>query len=179
MSQGIRDLLSNRKFAIPLIILLAFCFIGLLLIGVVLIWRPGLQPAEEPVAQASFTATLEPTETDSAPAPTETSTPKPSPTLVPVGTVVSGATPAATAEATAEATSASVESATAEPTAITEAEATTAPTSEETAAVEETAEPGTEEEELAQTGVGWGLILASGFGLAMLVVAARRLRLAS
>jgi hypothetical protein len=62
MSQGLRDMLANRRFAIPLIVLLGFCFIGLLLIGVILIWKPGAQPVEEPVAQ--ITATTAATATD-------------------------------------------------------------------------------------------------------------------
>ena len=41
MSQGLREMLANRRFAIPLIVLLAFCFVGLILVGVVLILKPG------------------------------------------------------------------------------------------------------------------------------------------
>jgi hypothetical protein len=48
-------------------------------------------------------------------------------------------------------------------------EATTEPAETETV----------EDEELAQTGIGWGLILFSGVGLGLLAVAARRLRMAS
>jgi hypothetical protein len=54
-------------------------------------------------------------------------------------------------------------------------------TPESTGAEQATAEPtatlAVEDEQLAQTGVGWGLILASGAGLAGLVIAARRLRM--
>jgi hypothetical protein len=173
MSQGLRDMLTNRRFAIPLIVLLAFCFIGLLLIGIILIWRPGAPAIEEPVAEV--TATLVATATDSvpptsAPPPTNTVAPSPTATLVPVGTPVSsagedeelgtegGGTPVSSeGETTSESTpvSSGAEQATAEPTA--------------TVAVED--------EQLAQTGVGWGLILASGAGLAGLVIAARRLRM--
>lgn len=171
MSQGLRDMLTNRRFAIPLIVLLAFCFIGLLLIGIILIWRPGAPQIEEPVAE--ITATSAPTATDSVPPtsvlpPTNTAAPSPTATLVPVGTPVSstGGDEESTSEAgedetTSEGTpvSSGAEQATAEPTA------------------EPTATVAVEDEQLAQTGVGWGLILASGAGLAGLVIAARRLRM--
>jgi hypothetical protein len=84
--------------------------------------------------------------------------------LVPLGTSVSSsggdstpaptATTAATAESTAQATSGTGS----------EAQATATPA---------------QDEELADTGVGWGLILLSGIGLAGLVIFARRFRLAS
>lgn len=170
MSQGMRDILSNRKFAIPLIILLAFCFIGLLMIGVVLIFRPG---ADEPVAEVTdpvveITDTVAPTDT---PEPTEdlaTATSRPTNTPVLRSTTVSsGVDTDATATAAAEVTSvagtevASVETAVAEAT-----QATVEATS--------TVEPG---DELADTGVGWGLVLFSGVGLAGLAIVARRLRM--
>jgi hypothetical protein len=83
--------------------------------------------------------------------------------LVPLGTAVSStggdSTPTAT-EATA---------ATSEPTL----QATSGAGSEAQA----TATP-LPEDELAETGVGWGLIVISGAGLAALVVFARRFRLA-
>lgn len=66
--------------------------------------------------------------------------------------------------------------ATVEPSATTGA-ATTEPTAEEGVGAEETATTEPEDQELAQTGVGWGLVLASGAGLAALAVAARRLRM--
>jgi hypothetical protein len=160
MSEGLRDMLANRRFAIPLIILLAFCFIGLILVGVVLILRPGAPPPGTPVAQATATTALEATEEPSpTPQPIDSPTPRPSPTLVPLGTPVRSestgtpVSPAGTGEATAE------------------------PTATGSAAGEATATPQTEDE-LAQTGVGWGLILVSGIGLAVLVLVARRLRLA-
>jgi hypothetical protein len=166
MSQDLRDMLANRRFAIPLIVLLAFCLVGLILVGVVLILRPGASDDGEPVAQATTTVTLVPTEQlTSTPSPTDSPTPRPSPTLVPLGTVTEPVS-AGTA----------VTSVAGEPTAT--GEATTAvPTSTSTPAGEATAIPQTEDE-LAQTGVGWGLVLFSGAGLAVLVLIARRLRLA-
>jgi len=179
MAQGFRDMLANRRFAVPLIILLAFCFIGLLLIGVILIWQPGAPEPETPVAGVTSTATARPT--DSVPAtsvaPTDSPTPRPSPTLVPVGTVVDSAAAAETA--TAAAAAGGEGEATATVTATTGAAATAEATSDQGSAAEETLVPGSEDDQLAQTGVGWGLILASAVGLAALVVAARRLRLAS
>ena len=170
MSQDLRDMLANRRFAIPLIILLAFCFVGLILVGIVLILRPGASDGGESVAQATATVTLEPTDRlTSTPAPTDSPTPRPTPTLVPLGTpteLVPAGTPVSSAGGDATPTG---ESATASVTA--EATSTTAPTGEATA----TPQP---EDELAQTGVGWGLILFSGAGLAGLVLIARRLRLA-
>jgi hypothetical protein len=166
MSQDLRDMLSNRRFAIPLIILLAFCFVGLILVGVVLILRPGAPQDDEPVAQATATVPADATDLPtSTPAPTDSPTPRSSPTLVPVGTEVtsgSGGTPVSSVDGDATAT---------------EPVATVEPTSTETAGAEATATPPTEEE-LAETGVGWGLILFSGIGLALLVLVARRLRLA-
>ncbi|MEJ2734210.1 MAG: hypothetical protein P8189_11700 [Anaerolineae bacterium] len=159
MSQDLRDMLANRRFAIPLIILLAFCFVGLILVGVVLILRPGPSDDGEPVAEATLTATFVPTERlTSTPSPTDSPTSRPSPTLVPLGTStesVSAGTPSSTPSST--------------PTA--ESTSTTSPGGEATAT------PQTEDE-LAQTGVGWGLVLFSGAGLAVLALVARRLRLA-
>ncbi len=168
MSQDLRDMLANRRFAIPLIILLAFCFVGLILVGVVLILRPGASDGGGAVAQATATGTLEPTEQfTSTPVPTDSPTPRPSPTLVPLGTpteLVPAGTPVSSAGGDATPTG-EVATATAESTS------TTAPTGEATA----TPQP---EDELAQTGAGWGLILFSSAGLAGLVLIARRLRLA-
>ena len=50
MAQNLRDTLSNRRFAIPLIALLGICFVGLLLLGIVLI-LPGLRDDSGQVAQ--------------------------------------------------------------------------------------------------------------------------------
>ena len=168
MSEGLRDMLANRRFAIPLIILLAFCFIGLILVGVVLILRPGAPADGTPVAQATVTEALEATEAPTwTPQPTDSPTPRPSPTLVPMGTSVDSA---GTPEGTADAEGTPVDSA-----------GTDEPTAEATAtgsdAAEATTTPGTEEE-LAETGIGWGLSIVSGLGLAVLVLVARRLRLA-
>lgn len=163
MSQGMRDMLSNRRFAIPLIILLGTIFVGLILVGVVLILRPGDGNNGE-VAQATSSPAPSPTALfTSSPTPTKSPTARPTPTLVPLGTAVtstggnSTATPteaaAATSEPTAQATSGTGS----------EAQATATPLPDE---------------ELADTGVGWGLIVLSGIGLAGLVIFARRFRLA-
>lgn len=190
MSQGLRDMLANRRFAIPLIILLAFCFVGLILVGIVLILRPGASDNGEPVAQATETALVEPTdEATSTPLPTDTPTPRPSPTLVPVGTTVSST--GGESEATPEGVGTPVSSggegeATAKPEeggteVASSAQDTPEPTEETEGAAEEATATTTppQEEELAQTGVGWGLILASAVGLGLLVIAARRLRMAN
>lgn len=165
MSQGLREMLANRRFAIPLIVLLAFCFVGLILVGVVLILKPGAPDADEPVALATNTPGLESTvQATSTWVATEAPTSRPTPTLVPLGTPVdsgSGGTPVSSVGGDATATTA----ATAEPTA----------TPGQTA--EATATPITDEE-LADTGIGWGLVLFAGVGLAMLAVAARRFRMA-
>lgn len=170
MSQDLRDMLANRRFAVPLIILLAFCFIGLILVGIVLILGLGASDGDQPIAEVTDTATLEPSEPPTwTPEPTDSPTPRPSPTLVPLGTSdgpTSGGTPVSSAGGEATATSGA---ATAEPTA---ESTSTVPTSEQGTATPQT------EEELAQTGVGWGLILFSGAGLAALALVARRLRLA-
>lgn len=170
MSQGLRDMLANRRFAIPLIILLAFCFIGLILVGAVLILRPGAPPEGTPIAQETSTRPLIPTEQPtSTRVPTGSPTPRPSPTLVPLGTQVgsaSGGTPVSSVGDGATATAAAAT-----------AEATTEPTATGSTGGEATATPQTEEE-LADTGVGWGLILFSGIGLALLALVARRVRLA-
>ena len=167
MSQGFREMLANRRFAIPLIVLLASCFIGLILVGIVLILRPGDGADGSPVAQATTPAA---TATRSqpvtfTPSPTATRTPRPSPTLVPMGTVVSG-----TAEP----------SATASPVPSEEASplATATPVSGGSASAQETATPVAQDDELADTGLGWGLVIFSGLGLAILLAGARRLRLA-
>jgi hypothetical protein len=167
MAEGLREMLANRRFAIPLIALLALCFIGLLLIGFVIIFRPGENG--EPVAQATSTATALPTDTSptAAPSPTNSPTPSPTPTLVPtIGAVTEEETdqPAVTTEPDATDTG---------------GEATVEPTTEEGAGDQETPTPEEGEDELAQTGVGWGLVLGSAVGLAALALVARRLRLAS
>ena len=165
MSQGLREMLANRRFAIPLIVLLAFCFVGLILVGVVLILKPGAPGPDEPVAQATNTPGLEPTmEATSTEAPTKVPTQRPTPTLVPLGTPgdsASGGTPVSSVGGDATPTTA----ATAKPTA----------TSGQTA--EATATP-IADDELADTGIGWGLVLFAGIGLAMLAVVARRFRMA-
>jgi hypothetical protein len=165
MSQGLRDMLANRRFAIPLIGLLALCLIGLLMIGFVIIFQPGKSPT--PVAQASGTATVAPSDTLEPTwtvRPTDSPTPRPSPTLVPVGTVAT----AITSQATGEVTSVVGGTATVQATA----------TSVQQATSQATATPQPGENELAETGVGWGLVLFSGMGLALLALVARRMRLA-
>jgi hypothetical protein len=146
-----------------LIVLLAFCFVGLILVGVVLILKPGAPDADEPVAQATNTPGLESTvQATSTQVATEAPTRRPTPTLVPMGTPAdstSGGTPVSSVDATP------TTAATAEPTA----------TSSQTA--EATAIPITDEE-LADTGIGWGLVLFAGVGLAGLAVVARRFRMA-
>lgn len=154
MSQTVRNLATNRRFAIPLIVLLALCLVGLLLLGVMLV-----SGRNKPVAEATGTATLQPTQTSvstTTPIATGQPTAKPTNTLVPVGTPVSAAT--ATLLPAVDATP------TAGPTPGTGGQPTAIPP---------------DRDELADTGVGWGLILASGVGLALLFIAARRLRLAS
>jgi hypothetical protein len=167
MSQGFREMLANRRFAIPLIVLLAFCFIGLILVGIVLILRPGEGVEASPVAQAT-TAVATATQGQPVtftPSPTATRTPRPSPTLVPMGTVAPDATePAATADPTA--------------TEGTSPLATATPVSGGSASAQATATPVAQDDELADTGLGWGLIIFSGLGLAILLAGARRLRLA-
>jgi hypothetical protein len=175
MPENLREMLANRRFAIPLIALLGICFVGLLLLGFVFI-LPSLKPQSEPVAQAAATnvAVAAPaTKAASATAtmPPDTPTPKPTATLVPIGTVMESGVGAAetpvllsSGEGTTVALAAATQS-------VAEAEATS---SSEASA---TSEP--EEGELAETGIGWGLILFSGVGLAFVVLAARRLRLAS
>jgi cytoskeletal protein RodZ len=170
MSQGLRDMLANRKFAIPLIVLLAFCLIGLFMIGIVIVFRPGHadEPADvgDPLAMAAESTViasaeiLEPTAT---PSPTATPTRRPTATLVPVGT------------ATSQSLSTSTVPATAEPVA--EVQPTAAATSAQPTA-QATDDPAADSE-LAETGVGWGLVLFSGVGLAALALVARRMRLAS
>lgn len=165
MSQGLREMLANRRFAIPLIVLLAFCFVGLILVGVVLILKPGSSDGDEAVAQATNTPALEATEqVTSTPISTETPTRRPTPTLVPMGTPVdstSGGTPVSSVGGDGTPTTA----ATAEPTATAgqTAQATSIPVTDE---------------ELADTGIGWGLVLFAGVGLAMLAIVARRFRMA-
>lgn len=87
MTEGLRAMLGNRRFAVPLIILLGFCFIGLLMIGFVLIFKPGATPPSDTAAKVAVTAatdtpepptsTLEPSATAS---PTATRTPTGTPT---------------------------------------------------------------------------------------------------
>ena len=162
MSQGLRDMLANRRFAIPLIILLAFCFVGLILVGIVLILRPG---DGEPVAGVTDTpaaeSTTEPTATLT---PTKEPTPRPSPTLVPLGTPTEPAEEG-TAESPTDGNETPSTDATPEATATSgqDAQATATPIADE---------------ELADTGIGWGLVIFAGIGMGLLAVAARRLRLA-
>jgi cytoskeletal protein RodZ len=179
MSQGLRDMLANRRFAIPLIILLAFCFIGLILVGIVLILRPGAEDGNQPTAVAEITSTVTPTAEELVtftPTPTETPTPRPTPTLVPIGT--GGTSTTATSATGAEPTAAGAGTAVAQVTASTVSVPTTTPSVAATSGGQATATPTSETGELAQTGAGWGLILFAGAGLAMLAVVARRLRLA-
>jgi hypothetical protein len=165
MSQGMRDMLANKKFAIPLIVLLGFCLVGLILVGVVLLLRPGAGDSRAPVDVAGEVLTPSVTAAELAtftPAPANTPTPRSTPTLVPVATVAdeSGATAVPTAEVDAGSDSGG-------------AEATSTPVPTVVPTVAETNSDG----ELAQTGLGWGLILFAGTGLAVLAVVARRLRL--
>ena len=164
MSQGVRDMLSNRRFAIPLIILLAFCFIGLLMIGIVLIFRPG---DGDDVAEITETATVAVTDTRE---PTDTLPPTNTPTRSPTATRVLGGTPTDGAEGEPTPTS-------------TEAAVIVTSVAGETQTVEPTVEEATTtpepEDELADTGVGWGLVVFSAIGLGALVIVARRLRMAS
>ncbi|MGC9335630.1 MAG: hypothetical protein ACP5JJ_15890 [Anaerolineae bacterium] len=99
------------------------------------------------------------------PLPTLTRTPKPSPTLVPLGTVVTSGT----AEPSATALPAPSE----EP-----SPAATATTVSGGGLAQASATPVSQSDELADTGLGWGLIIISGVGLAALLAGARRLRLA-
>lgn len=55
--------------------------------------------------------------------------------------------------------------------------ATAEPTATSSQSADATATP-IPDEELADTGIGWGLVLFAGVGLAMLAVAARRFRMA-
>lgn len=166
MSQGFRDMLANRRFAIPLIVLLAFCFIGLILVGIVLILRPAVEADEGLVAQATATTVTRSQPLTFTPSPTSTRTPRPSPTLVPVGTVVTSGT----AEPSATTLPAPSEEPSLAPTATT--------VSGGSSLADATATPVAQNGELADTGLGWGLIIFSGVGLAVLLAGARRLRLA-
>jgi cell division septation protein DedD len=166
MSQDLRDLLANRRFAIPLIILLGFCFVGLILIGIVLIWRPGSQGGGETVADVTATAASEATARPTQSAiPTRSPTPRPSATMVSLSTEVassSGGTPVTSTGGEGTPTT---------------TEATTEATAQATATPQATATLQAEDE-LADTGVGWGLVLFSAVGLAGLAIVARRLRMA-
>jgi len=201
MSQGLRDMLANRRFAIPLIVLLAFCFIGLILIGIVLIWQPGAPDRGEPVAQETASATAEPTDLATfTPTATSTSTPRPSPTLVVLDTPGAGTPGAETPDeetpgaetpgveeplSTAEVgeTQVAAEQTMTADAGQTGSSADQTATAEAASGEEPTAAPTdtatVDDEELAQTGVGWGLILFSGVGLGLLAIAARRLRMAN
>ena len=191
MSQGLREMLANRRFAIPLIVLLAFCFVGLILVGVVLILKPGAPDADEPVALATNTPGLESTvQATSTQVATEAPTSRPTPTLVPLGTPAdsgAGGTPVSSVGGDATPTLVplgtpvdSGSGGTPVSSVGGDATATTAATAEPTAtssqSAEATAIPITDEE-LADTGIGWGLVLFAGAGLAMLAVAARRFRM--
>jgi cytoskeletal protein RodZ len=177
MSQGVRDLLANRRFAVPLIVLLAFCLIGLILIGIVLIWQPGPPDDGGSVAQNTATPLPESTET-LAPTAAETATPRSSPTLVPVGTQVVSTKPASTV--VADPSTAEAEETEAAPQQTLTAEAGETATAEAGSGEDATPAPTESPEEggeLAQTGIGWGLVLFSGAGLGLLAAVARRLRL--
>lgn len=176
MTGNLRSLLTNRRFAIPLIVLLGFCFIGLLMIGFVLIFRPGAETKADTEARIAAVAPTSPTaKRTSSPIPEASSTSTPRPTLTPFST--------STKEATEEAASTTVAMTTATPTSESEAGPTETPTATaEEGTSEPTASPEPEEtgdDELAQTGIGWGLVFISAVGLAGLVIVARRLRLAS
>jgi hypothetical protein len=146
--------------------------IGLILIGVVLIWQPAALDDLGRLAQATTAVLPEETET-ATPTATKTATPRPSPTLVPLGTQ-----PAATPETTASGAEAEETQDVAEQTmtavAVDTAAAQGGNGEEATPAPTESPE---EDDELAQTGIGWGLILFSGAGLGLLAAVARRLRL--
>jgi hypothetical protein len=169
MSDGLRAMLGNRRFAIPLIILLGFCFIGLLMIGFVLIFKPGATPPSDTAAKVAVTAA---TDTPEPP----TSTTEPSATASPTATRTPTGTP--TQSAADEPPLTSVAAATAEPSDT--PQPTTEPTSEggsgEATATSTPEDP--DDDELAQTGLGWGLVLVSSVGLGALAVLARRLRMA-
>jgi hypothetical protein len=179
MAQNFRDMLANRRFAIPLIGLLGVCFIGLLLLGFVFI-LPSLKSdtgrvAEVPATEAAAAPAATKPPSAAATVPPNTPTPKPTPTLVPVGTAVeSAAGGAATAPVTTGSTGT-----TASVAAATQLLAEVVATPEGGSGDQLNPTPQAEEEELAQTGIGWGLILFSGVGLALVAIAARRLRLAS
>jgi hypothetical protein len=79
-------------------------------------------------------------------------------------------------EATADTTLSGGEEATAQVTDTVEPEATAKPTTEQELGDQETPTPAGDE--LAQTGLGWGLVLVSAVGLGAVAIAARRLRLA-
>jgi hypothetical protein len=132
-----------------------------------LILRPGDGDNGDQVAQATMPAATA-TQTQPVtftPSPTATRTPRPSPTLVPMGTVEPGAAqPSATASATA--------------TEVGSPLATSTPVSGGSALPQPTSTPVAQDDELADTGLGWGLIIFSGLGLAILLAGARRLRLA-
>ena len=167
MSQGIRDMLANKKFAIPLIILLGFCLVGLILVGVVLLLRPGDGEGDRSTELAGAALTPSVTAIDLVtftPGPANTATPRPSATLVPVATVAvtAGATAAATADVGATSGAPTAQATAAATAAVSQATATIAADGDD---------------ELAQTGLGWGLILFAGGGLAALTMAARRLRM--
>ena len=187
MSQSVRDMLANRRFTIPLMILLAFCLVGLILIGVVLIWQPDFLDDGTTVAQASVTSPPEQTALPTvAPTATETATPRPSPTLVPLGTQPATAPEASPSSAegdetqeAAEQTTTAVtgETATVEEGSTPEATATVVEEGGSEEATPAPTEPTVEEGELAQTGIGWGLVFFSGAALGLLAIVARRLRL--
>lgn len=172
MAQNVRDLLSNRKFAIPLIALLGICFVGLLLLGFVLILPSLNLGGSQPVAQATPTEAADvATSAPATPTKAPTATARPSPTLVPVGTVVDSGSGQDTGTPVSAATTTPVMGADEAATATAQA----APTE---SSAEGSPTPGAEGDELADTGVGWGLIFVSGGGLAAIAIAARRLRMA-
>ena len=174
MSQGMRALLANRKFAIPLIALLALCLIGVLMIGIVIVAQPG--QAGELVAKAEVPLDIgvgavsavpgEALEPTAMPSPVASPTPRPTATWVPVRTASNQTLPMAAATATVAVV------AQAQP-------LTSNPATSARLLAQASDDPSAGDSELAETGVGWGLVMASGIGLAMVVLFARRMRLAS
>jgi len=90
---------------------------------------------------------------------------------VPVGTVVDSGSGQDTGTPVSAATTTPV-------TGADEAATATAQAAPTESLAEGSPTPGAEDDELADTGVGWGLIFVSGGGLAAIAIAARRLRMA-
>ena len=165
--QRLRDALSrsraNRPFVIMMFGLGGLLILGILAIILMLVFGNNGDAGDE-IAQATATppSTLPATDTP-APSPT----PAPSETPRPTATRVLGQeTPGTPAEE---------ETPTQEP-ATPSADET--PSATEPPASAATATPPTDQQ-TPQTGLGWGWIVAIGLGLAGVVLAARRLRLAN